>query len=79
MTQVTAIDFKDLAQPQAVQTPMRGRGVRLMRQMTSCAAMLACELRRWAERRSNQALPPADVSMQQFRRDVMRIEVRRLL
>jgi hypothetical protein len=79
MTQVTAIDFKDLAQPQSVQVPMRGTGARLMRQMRSCAAMLACELQRWAERRSDQALPPADVSMQRFRRDVMRIEVRRLL
>jgi hypothetical protein len=76
---VTAIEFKDLARPQVGQTPMRGTGVRLMRQMKRCAAMLACELQRWAERRSNEAVLPADVSMQQFRRDVMRIEVRRLL
>ena len=79
MTQVTAIDLKDLVQPQAVETPMRGAGASLMRQMRNLAAMLARELQRWAKRRCGHVLPPAGVSMEQFRRDVMRIEVRRLL
>jgi hypothetical protein len=79
MTQVTAIDLEGVAQSQLVQTPTQDSGAHLWRQMSKCAARMACGLRRWAQRRTDQVLLPPDVSGRQFRHDILRIEARRLL
>jgi hypothetical protein len=79
MTQVTAIDFEGVGQSQLVQTPTQDSAANLWRQMSRCAAAVARELCRWAQSRSDQTLPPPDVSNRQFRVDILRIEARRLL
>lgn len=79
MTQVTAIDFEGVAQSQLVQTPTRGTGAHLWRQLSRCAAGIARELGRCTQRRSDHTLPLPDQSNRQFRHDILRIEARRLL
>ena len=77
MTQVTANDFEGVAQSQLLQTPTQDLGAHSWRRMSRYAAVRG--LRRWAQGRSDQTLPPPYVSNRQFRHDILRIEARRLL
>jgi hypothetical protein len=79
MTQVTANDFEGVPQSQLLQTPAQDLGAHSWRRMSRYAAAAAHGLRRWAQGRSDQTLPPPYVSNRQFRHDILRIEARRLL
>ena len=79
MTQMTSNDFEAVAWPQLVWSLTRSSITHLWRQTSKWAATMTDEIRRSAQRRSDPILPRPDLWHQQCRRDILRIEARRIL
>jgi len=79
MTQMTSNDFGAVAWPQLVWLLTRSSITHLWRQTSKCGATMVGALRRSAQRERHQVLPPPELWHQQCRRDILRIEARRIL
>lgn len=76
MTHLTANDLEAFYRP-----PTRARdwAARLWRHCRSYGTAMAREVRRCAQRSAGRPLQSADTLKRQFRRDILRIEARRML
>jgi hypothetical protein len=79
MTQMTSNEFEAVAWPQLVWSLTRSSITHLWRQASKWAATMPDDIRRSAQRQLDQTLPPPDLWQDQFRRDTLRIEARRIL
>jgi hypothetical protein len=79
MAQIASNEFGAVTWSQLVWTPTRGLIGRLWQQTGKCAATMNGKVRCWAQRQRDQVLPPPDLWHQQCRRDILRIEARRIL
>ena len=79
MTQMTSNEFEAVTWSRLGWTLTRGSIGCLWRQASRCVATMVGELRRSAQRQSEQMLPPPNLWQHQCRRDILRIEARRML
>jgi hypothetical protein len=79
MTHLTANELEAVHRPVSTPTQVRDSASLLWRQIRGCAVALVRYVRQRAQARMEQSLPQADTLCRQLRRDILKIEARRLL